>query len=323
MNDDFLARLAAINGSVVDASQKESTARCMFYGPSGTGKSTLAAMVMRSIVKPDRLIVQVDTSEGYVSWRNHPGLSDGIKVIPFTTLEDLRVIAKAIKDKVAPWDKVDGIILDEASKMTEQDVPRVYEARLKGLYGPKEKELAEDQAGQAGRDYMIALERYRKMIYELFDNRNVHIILLAHEKEKVNKQGAVINITPDFTPKIAKATKEYLHLSARLSTSINKDPNDVTRTIYSRIAQVHPSSLVDAKCRMGITETSINADLLPMTIKQWVQDGAIEVTADDKPREEVSDNLKGIETEGKTTSEILDQIDDELDTSSLFTSITD
>lgn len=172
---------------------------------------------------------------------------------------------------------------------------------------------------------MIALERYRKMIYEVFDNRDVHIIILAHEKEKLGKQGQVINITPDFTPKIAKATKEYLHLSARLTASITKDPNDVTRTIYVRTAQVHPSSIVDAKCRMNITDTSVNADLLPMMIKEWVNAGAIEHTADDKPREEVADNLKEVSTEGKSTSEIFDEIDelDEPLSASLFTTTTD
>lgn len=307
MTEDLLTALKRIQESATPANEKQSSFRGQFYGPSGTGKSVLAAMVMRSLVDiTKQRIIHVDTSEGYVSWRNHPGLQDGITTLPFTSNEDLRAIAAGIKRKVPGWDNVGGIILDEASKMTEQDVMRVYEARLAGLYGDKEKALAQAQTGVEGRDYMIALERFKSMITDIFDNRDIHLILLAHEADKKDRQGNTISVFPDFTPKVRKSAKELLHLSAHITSEISKDMNDLTRAVRVRTAQVHPSSLVDAKCRLNISTTSVNADALPMLIKEWFLAGGVLEKPVDVIHPEISE---GISVEGKSASEILEELE--------------
>lgn len=283
---DLTNALARIAASASLASGKQKTFRGCLYGPSGSGKSTIAAMIMRTLVNKDEgTILYIDTSEGWVSWGNHPGLSDGITIIPFTTIEDLEAIADGIKQKIAPFDKVKGVILDEGSKMTEQDVIRVLEGRRAGVYG--DGKFKTTSIVTEGVDFQIALERYRKMSYKLYDNRDIHVIVVAHQQDKKDKQGNIISVFPSFSPKIAQAVKEPLHLSAHIVGTVTSDLSNPGMPKYSRIAQVHPSIMVDAKCRMDIRETSVDAETLPQRVKAWLDKGGEQVVAADKYREEV------------------------------------
>lgn len=304
--NDAIARIAS---TAVAANKKQSTFRGCLYGPSGVGKSVIGAMIMRTIVPPDKVIIYIDTSEGYVSWRNHPGLSDGIIVIPFTTIEDLRHIASAIKNKIPPFDNVGGMILDESSKMTEIDVLRIFELRKAGIWGEKEKGEAEKEATVVGRDYQIALDRFRQVNYEIYDNRDLHVLQIAHQADKKDRQGAVVSVYPDFSPKIAKNMKEPLHLVANITATIEPNPTNPGAPNYRRVAQVHPSRMVDAKCRLGINSTSVSADELPAIIGKWVKEGREAVHADDTPRDEI---ITGPETtEPKTPQEVMTEVDNQ------------
>lgn len=285
---DLATELARIANMASLVTEKSKTFRGELYGPSGGGKSTIAAMMMRNLVdiRTGDRILHIDTSEGYVSWENHPGLSDGILTVPFTTLEDLNAIADGIRQKIAPWDKIKGVIFDEGNKMAEQDAIRVNRARQKGVYGTKLQETA--NIVTEGPDYMIALERWREMIFKMLDNRDIHVIICAHQAEKKDRQGNTVGITPMFSPKINQATKEYLHLVAHLVGTVTTDPTNPGTPVYRRTAQVHPTVMVDAKCRLGIKETAINADELPDRVYQWLTSGGtLESPPDDLKPEEV------------------------------------
>lgn len=278
-----LARIAA---SASLATEKSKTFRGMLYGPSGGGKTVIAAMIMRTLIKKeDGIILHIDTSEGWVSWQNHDDLAEGILVIPFTSFEDLQYIADGIKNKISPFDRVKGIILDEGSKMAEIDVIRVLRARREGAYGSKFQATA--GAITEGPDYQIALERFRDIWFNLMDNRDIHVIICAHQQDKKDRQGNIISVFPAFSPKIAQAAKELLHLSAHVIGTVTADLSQPGVPVYKRVAQVHPSIMVDAKCRLDIRETSVDAQTLPQRIKAWLDKGGEVVRAEDKPREEV------------------------------------
>lgn len=280
--------LNEILGSIVDVNAKVATFRGLIYGPKGVGKTTLSIMIMRKLIEPGKFILHVDTSEGYVSLRNVPGLQDNVKTMPYTTYENLRAVADAIKKKVAPFDKIGGIVLDEMSKMAEQDTLRVFEARQSGLYGPKEQDKAEDQATTEGRDHQIALNRFRKMYYDVFDQRDIHVIATAHQAEKKDREGNIIAIAPDFSPKIGSQAGQLVHLVAYLTAKTVKNPADLKVTHYERMAQVHPTTRIDAKTRLDIKTTSVNAAELPTIISKWAEHG-VEVTNDEiRPTEENS-----------------------------------
>lgn len=280
--------LNEILGSIVDVNAKVSTFRSIFYGAKGVGKTTLAIQCMKKLIRPEQFILHIDTSEGYVSLRNIPGLQEQVKTMPFTTYENTRAIADAIKRKVAPFDKIGGIVLDEMSKMAEQDTLRVFEARQSGIYGPKEQEKAEDQATTEGRDHQIALNRFRKMYYDVFDLRDIHVIATAHQMEKKDREGNIISIAPDFSPKIGSQAGQLVHLVAYLTAKTVKDPANLKVTSYERNAQVHPTLRIDAKTRLDIKTTSVNAADLPNIISKWAEHG-VEVTHDEiRPTEENS-----------------------------------
>lgn len=282
---DLTTALAQIAQKAQLASEKSSAFRGELYGPSGGGKSVIAAMIMRNLIdiRDGSRILSIDTSEGYVSWRNHPGLSDGIIVLPFESLESLNAIAEGIAKKIPPFDKVKGVIFDEGSKMAEQDAIGVNRARQIGAYGEKMKASANIIA--EGPDYMIALERWREMLFKIFANRDLHVIVTAHQAEKKDRNGNIIGVSPMFSPKINAATKEYLHLVANLVGTIKPDLNNPGgKPIYTRTAQVHPTMMVDAKCRLNIQSTSVNADDLPTIIHDWLVQGGSAEHADDKAR---------------------------------------
>lgn len=282
LNED-LARLAA---QAQITNERTKTFRGELYGPSGGGKSTIAAMMMRNLVdiRTGDRILNVDTSEGYVSWGNHPGLADGIITIPFTSIDDLRSIARGIKHKIAPWDKIKGVILDEGSKMAQIDAIKVNRNRQQGAYG--EKMQASANVISEGPDYMIALERWREMLFELFDNRDIHVIVTAHESDKKDRQGNIIGVFPQFSPKVNAATKEYLHLVAHLVGTVSTDLA-TNSPVYRRVAQVHPTMMVEAKCRLNITDISVNADSLPNLVHDWLKAGGDVQEAPDERGEEV------------------------------------
>lgn len=266
--------------SFQDAETKVSTFRGVLYGSKGVGKTTLGMQILQRLVPPDKMILDIDTSEGHVSLRNVPGLLDRVKIQEFKTYESVRLLAQYIRGKVPPFDKVGGVMLDELSKMAEQDAVRVYEARQAGEYGSKEREMAREQATTEGRDHQIALNRFRKMYYDLFDNRDIHVIATAHMAEKKDKQGVIIGIAPDFSPKIGGQVGQLTHLVAYLTAKNEPNPANLKAANYTRDAQVHPTIRVDAKTRLDIKTTSVKADTLPEIIAKWAEHG-VEVNNDE------------------------------------------
>lgn len=259
--------------SFQDIETKVSTFRGVIYGSKGVGKTTLGMQILQRLVPPDKMILDIDTSEGYVSLRNVPGLMNRVKVQEFKSYESVRLLASYIRDKVAPFDKVGGVMLDEMSKMAEQDAVRVFEARQRGDYGAKEQATALDQATTEGRDHQIALNRFRKMYYDLFDNRDIHVIATAHMQEKKDKQGVIIGIAPDFSPKIGGQVGQLTHLVGYLTAKNEPNPADLKTARYTRDMQVHPTIRVDAKTRLDIKSTSVKADTLPDIIAKWAEHG--------------------------------------------------
>lgn len=282
--------LNEILGSIVDVNAKVATFRGLIYGPKGVGKTTLTIQIMKELLadSPGKFVLHIDTSEGYVSLRNVPGLQDGVKTMPFTTYENLRAIADAIKKKIKPFDQIGGIVLDEMSKMAEQDTLRVFEARKTGAYGAKEQDMADDQVTTEGRDHQIALNRFRKMYYDVFDLRDIHVIATAHQAEKKDKQGNIIAIAPDFSPKIGGQAGQLVHLVAYITAKTVKNPEDLKVTNYERMAQVHPTTRIDAKTRLDIKTTSVNAALLPKIVSKWAEHGVEIEHTEIRPAEENS-----------------------------------
>lgn len=260
---EALARLDATRQSVATIKGR---LRACLYGPSDGGKTKLAAELLDQIVPADKIILYVDTSDGVVSLQNHPHLLRRTEVIPFTTVDDLNVIAAACLYRAGFYANVGGIVLDEGSSMVQQDIDNKWSDRGSSDLTP------------AWPDYHAGLAAFRSMLANFFLVPGLHVVVTAHEKDKKNKAGDVISVYPSFPAEIAKKVKEPMQLVARLTAEYvpvlgnpDAEPN------YSRVAQVHSTPAVDAKSRIGGLPVKVSDTGLIQVVKDWADKGGVEV----------------------------------------------
>lgn len=212
----------------------------MIYGPQGAGKTVFAVGLAQQLLKgTDKTIVYVDTSEGWVSLRNHPSLMKNVKLVRYRGYEYLETLIYALKNKVAPFDNVGAMVWDEVNRMVDRDTEIVFKARANNQSGVPEWP-----------DYYKALQRVRNLTHFLYRmDPDVHLIMISHEKDKKNDQGAVILTYPSISPRINEELGGDLHVIGRLKTKTVKGSDGMPQ--FTRELQVHPTSRVVAKTRVG------------------------------------------------------------------------
>lgn len=268
--------LARITASMQPITQKQPRFRGMIYGESGVGKTTVAVEILQRIVRPGTGILYIDTSEGWVSLNNRPGLSEGVMYVPFTSIEDIETIVDAIARREGVFAYIGGIVLDEASSMAEIDLDRLHERRQ-----------VEDPSILTPEwpDYHAGLKRFRSMMAKLFAIPDLHVMLLAHVNSKKGKQGEILRTFPKFPEKTAAKIKEPLQIVGYM-TSGNKPSQGDQPPTYERLIQVYPTNKLDAKTRIPINQVRVSAEELPAIIQDWVNAGGHEIALDATPREE-------------------------------------
>lgn len=303
MNETFEAAVARLAATMAPVDTKQPRFRGMLYSESGVGKSVLSAQIMQALVPSNLGIVYIDTAEGWVSLRNHPGLGDRVMYVPFTTIEDVRVVGNAIRNKIGAFAYVGGIILDEGSSMSQIDTDRVFEARRAQAQATGKPF---DSLTPEWPDYHAALARFRQMLAELFAIPDLHVIITAHVADKKDRNGNITKQFPSFSPKIAQKVKEPLHLVGHMTATSRPNPKDPQGTpIYERSVQVHPTVMIDAKIRLPINTVKVDAAALPGIIQDWINSGGEEVSHDSTPLPDPEENP----LEGLTSEEALEVVD--------------
>lgn len=270
LKTDHEQRARDIMAAMVDPNELVARFKGLFYGPSGVGKTVLAAAVAHVITPPDKKIIYVDTSEGWLVLRNnHPKLFEKISnVLPFQSLEHLQTLSLMIKGRAPGFEDVKTIILDEATKMASIDLLRVQNERN------PEAEIPE------WKDYNTALQRLRRSLDALYSTPDLNVILIGHEKDKKNDKGVVIRTYPSFNPEAAKEVKESLHLVAFCTADNKVNPaNPTGPPLYERMAQVMPTGKIDAKTRIDkFSSVKVSHDEILGNTLDWLQRGGISVT---------------------------------------------
>lgn len=243
----------------------------MIYGTMGHGKTHLALQILDEIVEPDKIILHVDTSHNK-DVAPQVGMRHKVQPLPFTTIEDLRLVAEAITEQQAPWNIIGGILFDESSTIALEDLDRIYETR-KHLIETGQRKMPKEGIPETPdwADYRPGLQRFRSLTSNLHNVPGLHVVEVAHERfnEKLNA------ITPDFAPAIVKEIVKPLHLVARLVADVSQQVGSDEAT-YTRTVQIHPVGLVQAKSRLGVPTVKFGAEFLPGIVKGWVDAGAIE-----------------------------------------------
>lgn len=272
-NQQMQARLNQIMAAgMIDVTERAAI-HCMIYGKAGAGKTKLAVEILQKVVPSDNRILMFDTSGSYVSLNNHPELLGRVTPVRFSTFEDINVISAAIKQKIDPWDKVGGILLDEVSSMVSSDLIRVHEASKEGAYGEKTQAEAIKEGKPAWPEYNREVSRFTDLYINMFANAGVSVIATAHQRTLKNGQGGIAGFGPDFPPSLENPAFAKMDLVCRMDTTVtNTRPGAAPE--YRRIVQVHPTTMVSAKTRIPFSKASVDAEQLPDMLLAWLEAGA-------------------------------------------------
>lgn len=211
----------------------------MLYGPSGTGKTTLA-MLLAQKLKGDGKILYLDSSDGWVSLRNIPALMKDTARFGIESSAELPALANALLGRQKGYEDFSVVVIDEISSIANE----VLEAVVREATNtPADQEIPEIE----GRHYLPMTRIMSSIVGQFHKVPNLHVILVAHDREKVDHRKVTV-ITPSFSPLLLKELQRRMHVTAYVTAEAKNVAGELT---YVREVQSQPTKLVEAKSRIG------------------------------------------------------------------------
>lgn len=208
-------------------------------GDQGTGKTYSAMKLLQLITAEDKKIIYADSAEGWSTFQNEPTLKTRVMRQPYENLEQLLVLAAAIRDKVPPFDKVGAVLLDEYSSMIKGDKTWIVKARSQ--QAEKKGEFRDPFSPQRP-DYLASQIRSEEVV-NAFLACGIHVGFVSHEK--MDKD--TLMIRPDFAPGAANDFQRLIHSVIRATVKLDKTSGKVIRQF-----QLQPiGNRVSVKNRVG------------------------------------------------------------------------
>lgn len=267
-----LAELEAMGSSVERATGRF---RGMFYGPIGSGKTTLSAGIASLINSRGSKTLFIDTSEGWESLKRFPALAATGKQIPFTTIDDLTVIAQGIAANQGFFEDIGTVVIDEASTIAQWTVDSLWDKRYKETMRTGSQQQKEKlEPNPQWPDYHAALIQIRGAFNAFYRIPGLHVILLAHRTEIKNDKGLIVGYRPAFSEKMANALKKDMHLVGYVTAAESRVPG-TEQINYTRTVQVQPTAGIDAKNRIkGFDLVRYEVDPVVGILSEWMRSGA-------------------------------------------------
>lgn len=251
--------LAALEDSIEDLDTTKIKAKVMIYGESGVGKTVEAVTLAQTINPTGKSILYIDAVEGWVSLRNHKGLTNNVRRMVYRGVSQLDILASAIEARKAPFDKIGTVIFDELSTMSKKDLDIVLAGRAKN-------DPTKDPDVPTQPDFFANTERMRRLVMKMLP-LDCNIIIVAHNRTDKNQKTGVETIGPAFMPKFSETLRENLHLVGHMTADERILDEE---TVYIRKIQVHPSRTVIAKSRVGGLSIHNDPNELNGAVLEWM-----------------------------------------------------
>lgn len=265
-----------------------------FYGTTGSGKTTLTAALAQQLSRTGRILF-LDSSDGWVSLQNFPGLTTGVTRIRLNSYADLFGVATALERNAKGFEDFDVVILDEFDSMSDTTMDEYV------------VETAGDITAEVeGKYYRPMAQRVMAVLNKLHAIEGLHVILVGHER-KDELRPKVFVTSPGFSPKLRDQIMQLMHVVANCSRVVEGSEANAS---YKFVVQTQLSKLVMAKSRIGGMPTYLDPATTIDVISNWIDSGAImedTAVAEDyvEPQE---DMLPG---EGVTAADLSAEDDDE------------
>lgn len=255
----------------------------MIYGPSGVGKTVLAAEIAQAITPAGKEIFYLDSMENWTSLQNHPELKQRMRRFKYEGLSQIDTMREAFTEKFGIFENVGTFIFDELDGMQGDDLDRV---------ASNSTDHPDDPDAVTWPDFNKNTVRVRKTMRE-FLKLDVNVISVAHDGEGKDRRGVAIQ-RPDFTPKLAKAMLEFMHLCGYMTAEVVRggDGNEYTRRI-----QVHPTGNLVTKSRVGGLSVKVSSPQLIAGILEWQKGTRPDELVESKPVKEMPADTVGIVVE--------------------------
>jgi len=190
-------------------------------------------------------------------------------------------------------------VVDELSSIANDVLDRVLRDRT----GTKDDEIPDVTADWT--DYYPQKELIRKAVIQLHDVPNLHVILIAHAKEKTDHRKVKVQ-KPDFPDKLLGELQKLMHITAYCTAETGMKAGEV---VYTRQVQSQPSALIEAKCRIGGLPFKASFQEFVSIVSDWV---AGESMQQDLVSEEVITDLieDELPTDGIPVAEEIEEDDE-------------
>jgi deoxyadenosine/deoxycytidine kinase len=258
----------------------------MLYGPSGTGKTTLA-MLLAQKLRGDGNVLYLDSSDGWVSLRNIPALMKNTSRFPIESSAELPALATALMKRQKGYENFNVVVIDEVSSIANE----VLEAVVREATGtPTDQELPEIE----GKHYLPMTRIVSSIIGQFHKVPNLHVILVAHDREKVDHRKVTV-VSPSFSPLLLKELQRRMHVTSYVTAEAKNVAGDLT---YVREVQSQPTKLVEAKSRIGGMPVKTDFGTWTDIIAGWVHsddmhtdinspEPKVEIVDDEIPSEDI------------------------------------